>query len=253
MLLNKTGLPEDSEIVLCTVTSVQHHAVFVKLNEYEGAGMIHISEVSPGRIRNMRDFVEEGRIIVCKVLNVNRERGQIDLSLRRVSEGQRRAKLAEAKQEQMAEKLVAYAAKKLGMEPQKLFDEVYNKISARYPSLFSYFMDVASGKANLEELPKNISKALAEIIEERLKPEEVETKGVLKLVSYDSDGVEKVRAALGKAATEKAALKYFGAGRYEVSVKAPDYKKAEQIMQKAVDSAISAIKSSGGEGSFSQK
>ena len=85
MLLKKEGFPEEDELVMCTVTQVQFHSVFVTLDEYDKGGMIHISEVSPGRIRNIRDFVREGKKIVCKVLRVNEEKGHIDLSLRRVT------------------------------------------------------------------------------------------------------------------------------------------------------------------------
>ena len=68
MLYKKQGYPEEEELVLCTVTNVQHHSVFVNIDEYNLSGMIHISEVSPGRIRNIRDYVKEGKVIVCKVL-----------------------------------------------------------------------------------------------------------------------------------------------------------------------------------------
>jgi translation initiation factor 2 subunit 1 len=250
MILRKTGFPEESEIVLCTVTSVQHHSVFVKLNEYDKTGMIHISEVSPGRIRNIRDFVKEGKVIACKVLRVNKERGHIDLSLRRVSEGQRRNKVNEAKQQQKAEKIIEIAAKKLGVDTKKLFDETSEKLLQHYPSLFSCFAEVAAGKASFDGLPKQVAKELTEVIEERLKPEEVEVKGTLKLVSYSPNGVEEVKEALKKAVSEGVSVKYFGAGKYKVEVKAPDYKKAEQAIQKATSSAISYIKGVGGEGSF---
>ena len=63
------------------------------LDEFDKGGMIHISDVSPGRIRNIRDFVKEDKIVVCQVLRVSRERGYIDLSLRRVNDNQKRKKL----------------------------------------------------------------------------------------------------------------------------------------------------------------
>ena len=85
MLQKKKGFPESDELVFCTVTSVQSHSVFVKLEEYGVGGMIHISEVAPGRIRNIRDFVVENKPVVCKVTSINQERGHIDLSLRRVT------------------------------------------------------------------------------------------------------------------------------------------------------------------------
>jgi len=68
MLLKKTGFPEDEELVLCTVTGINPHSVFCTLDEYGGrTGMIHISEVAPGRIRNIREYVTKGKKVVCKV------------------------------------------------------------------------------------------------------------------------------------------------------------------------------------------
>jgi len=67
MLLKKEGFPEEDELVLCTVTKIFHNGVFVDLDEYNKGGMIHISEVSPGRIRTLSDFVKEGTKITFQL------------------------------------------------------------------------------------------------------------------------------------------------------------------------------------------
>ena len=59
MFYRRIDFPEEGELVICTVTKVQSHSVFVRLDEFDKGGMIHISEVSPGRIRNIRDFVRK--------------------------------------------------------------------------------------------------------------------------------------------------------------------------------------------------
>ncbi len=253
MMLKKKGLPEESELVICTVTSVQHHSVFVKINEYDISGMIHISEVSPGRIRNIRDFVKEGRIVVCKVLRVNKERGHVDLSLRRVTESQKRAKLNEQKQQAKAEKIVQILAEKEKKKPEEVYEVLWKDISKSHDTLFNCFMDIATGKSSLERLGvgKETSRELTAIIEQRMKPEEVQIKGVLKLRTYDAEGVEKIRAALKKAKEAGASLQYLGAGRYGLKVKADNYKKAEQIIKNASSAAIESIETDR-EASFEQ-
>ena len=110
MLIKRSGFPEESDLVMCTVNNIQHNSIFVSIHEYDKQGMITISEIAPGRIRNIRDYVAEGKVVVCKVLYVNVERGYIDLSLRRVSEGQRRTKNDEVKQEMKAEKILEMTA-----------------------------------------------------------------------------------------------------------------------------------------------
>ena len=113
MFYKKQGLPEIGEIVICTVKRVLPDSVFVELDEYDKEAMIHISEVAPGRIRNIRDFVKENKKVVCKILNINKEKGYVDLSLRRVNQAQKIHKNNEYKQEQKAEKILQYLSKKL--------------------------------------------------------------------------------------------------------------------------------------------
>lgn len=243
MFLKRKGLPDEGTLVLCTVNSVQSHSVFCDVDEYGISGMIHISEIAPGRIRNIRDYVREGKVVVCKVLGVDEERGQVDLSLRRVNEGQRRAKLGDVKLEEKAEKTVEFAARQLKMEPKKLYDEFALKVLESYDYIFHFFMDVVEGKAGFEQLgvDAKLAKELTGIVMQRMRPSEVEVKRNLKLISYASDGVERVRRALEKAVKLGAAVKYIGAGNYQLAVKAADYKTAEQVIEKAETAAAKSI------------
>jgi len=252
MLLKNTGFPEESEIVLCVVTSVQSHSVFVKIDEYGLSGMIHISEVSPGRIRNMRDFVKEGKTIVCKVLRVNKERGQVDLSLRRVTEMQRKNKVNEVKQEQKAEKIIEHVATKLKLDMPTLYNELSSKITAKYDSIFDCFSSIVESQASLEGLgvKPDIAKELTEAVIQRIKPAEVEIRGILQLTTYSPEGINIIKAALQKAIMPGVTVSYAGAGRYNIFVKAADYKAAEQIIKQAGEAPVSYIISQGGEGTF---
>jgi len=241
MLLLKEGFPEESEIVVCTVTSVRYNSVFAKLNEYNNkSGMMHISEVSPGRIRNIRDYVKEGMVIVCKVLSVNQERGYIDLSLRRVNEGQRRSKIDEMKKEQKAENIVEFVAKKLKRSVEEIYKEVKEKVFQKYDLLSSCFEDVIEKRVTLEEIgiDKRTASELTKIIEERIKPVEVTINGNLNLVSYAPNGVELVKEALKKGIKDNIKIVYIGAGNYRVRIVASDYKEAEKMLKQSTEAII---------------
>ena len=82
---------EEGDIVLCTVDRIVGTNVFVKIDERgkEHEGCIVLSEVAPGRIRNLRDYVFPHKKIVCKVLRISGDR--IDLSLRRVTQKEQKA------------------------------------------------------------------------------------------------------------------------------------------------------------------
>lgn len=255
MLYKKTGLPEDSELVMCTVNKVLNNSVFVTLDEYGIEGLIHISEVSPGRIRNIRDFVKEGKKVVCKVLKVYRERGQVDVSLRRVNEGQRRNKVAELKQEEKAEKILEYVAKSMKKDPLKFYNDITPKIFKKYDGLHNFFIDLINGETDIGEygLDKAIAKELDSVIKQRLKPTEVSIKGHLMLTSRSPEGVEILKGAIKKALIdENVDIKYLGAGRYDIEVKAKDYPEAEEKMDKATAAALSHMKAKGSFGDFSR-
>ena len=256
MLYKKKDLPEESELVLCTVNKVLPNSVFVNLDEYGIDGLIHISEVSPGRIRNIRDFVKEGKKVVCKVLRVNTERQQVDVSLRRVNENQRRNKVEELKQEEKAEKIMEYVAKSLGKDPLRFYQEITPNIFKRYDGLHNFFIDLVNGDTTIDGygLDKKIAQQLDTIIKQRLKPGEVSIKGRLILTSNAPDGVEVIKEAVKRALiNEKIDIKYLGAGKFDLTIKAKEYPEAEEIMEKASGAAMDYVKSKDGIGEFSRE
>jgi len=258
MLTLKQGFPEEDELVLCTVMKVQMHSVFCNLDEYNKQGVIHISEVSPGRIRNIRDFVREGKTIVCKVLRINLERGHIDLSLRRVSESQKREKANQMKQQQLSEKIVEHVAKAMKKDPQQVFDAVWSRVSAKYDSLFSCFEEVVKNENLLKELgiAADIAKPLLEAIQLRIKPQEVRISGKLSLKSYAPDGIEIIRQclkAVEAAGGESLKMTYLGAGHYNIVITSTDYKTAEKILEKATKKAAEHMAKHRSEATFERE
>ncbi len=254
MLLKKEGFPEENELVLCTVTKVQFHSVFVNIDEYDKQGMIHIAEISPGRIRNIRDFVKEGKVLVCKVLRINKERGYIDLSLRRVSENQRRIKVNEIKQEQIAEKIVEFAANKFKLNVRDLYNKIYSKISSEYDLIYPFFENVSFGEDDIKRLglDKDISKEIEDLTKQRIKPVEIKKEGVMEISTYDPEGLEiiKKNVVVPKELEENIKIKYLGGGRYRIEARSYDYKEAEDMMNKTVSIIESAMKKTKSEFSF---
>ncbi len=244
MLLKKTGFPEDEELVLCTVTGINPHSVFCTLDEYGGrTGMIHISEVAPGRIRNIREYVEENKKIVCKVLQTDKEKGHIDLSLRRVNQTQKAQKLNQIKQEQLAEKIVEYAAKQTGQSVLTLYSKLAEKLIPQHGTLFAAFEQVSYDALNLETaIDKKIATLLADAIKARIKPPQVNIGGDLKLSSYAPDGLQEIKNALAIATKAGVQVKYLGAGTYHIEIIAEDFKEAEKKLKEAIEPILEFAK-----------
>jgi small subunit ribosomal protein S1 len=69
----------------CTgkVTSVRPFGAFVDIGPLEG--MVHISEISWGRVRHPQDFLEPGQDVRVKILNIDLEHQRVGLSLKRLN------------------------------------------------------------------------------------------------------------------------------------------------------------------------
>jgi len=259
MQLKREGFPEEGELVLCTVTKIFGHSVFASLDEFNNRqGMINISEVSPGRIRNLRDFVVEGKKIVCAVLRINREKGYIDLSLRRVNENQKRNKLKQIQLENKAEKIMEFVAKEMHMDFPSFYKDIMAKISKDYSMLSSCFSDIVNNNLKLKNygIRDDIANKLSEIVKERIKPPKINISGILSIRILAPDGIKVIKEAFKKA--EEAGkdafdAKYLGGGTYNIIITAPDYKKGEKILKDCLDSLTSIVESNKGSAVFKRK
>src|SRR3989344_4248236 len=221
MLFRYKDKPQEGDYVLCTVDAIVNHSVFVRLDEYGFIkGMIHISEIAPGRIRNIREFVTEGKKLICLILRVKRDRDQYDLSLRRVQLNKKRKKLEEIKQEQKAEKILEITTKQLGLDLKRTYEELTRQVFEKYKMLHQLFIEVAlvDETALAPFIPdKKFYDALLENIKTRIKPESVEIKRTITIVSYENNGAELIResfkALIDKVKEKQVDIKYLGSGK----------------------------------------
>jgi len=248
MLYKKQGIPEENEIVICTVKKILPHGVFVSLDEYKDKeGLIHISEISPGRVRNIRDFVEEGKKIVCKILKIDRERNHLDLSLRRVTQSQRINKNTSYKQEQKAEKILESLAKKLEKPTEEVYSLIAGKLIEKYGSLYNSYESIIETPNILSELKleKNVEKIFLELIQEKVKKREVNITATITLSSPLPDGINIIKDLLKKIQINGAKISYLGAPRYRLALTADDYKTAEKHLSEIESIGLKMIKDRG--------
>lgn len=233
--MSTRAFPRRNELVVGTVKRVEDHGVTVELEEYEGLeAYIPRSHVASGRIKDIRDFVKEGDKIVGRVIRANRKLGQVDLSLRYVSEEQKRRKLEEWKERIRVISLLRLAAQRSGFQdPEYAAKEAWEKLSDYYRSPMDALEDVLYEgiepllKAGLDE---RLARKLEEMIKVQLKPPIYIKNVVVRLASYARDGVERIKRALMKGlSTPKAEgvevdIYSAGAPRYVISVRSKDPK-----------------------------
>jgi len=208
---------EEGQNVLCTVKRIEGTTVFVDLAN-DGEGTIITSEIAPGRIRNLRDYVVPGKKVVCKILEIKDK--NIHLSLRRVTDKEKREVLESHKKEKSSESIIKSVEKEA--------EEIIKKIREKEKSLFEFLRSI---KENPQKLTQYFSKEgvekLLKIIEER-KEKQVEIKKEFNFSSEEPDGLSTIKNIL----TNYEDVSYIAAGRYLIKIKAEDYKKANQKMDK---------------------
>lgn len=69
------------KIVKGCVTGIEKYGIFVSLDNFY-SGLIHISEISSGFVRNVADYVTVGETIYVKVLDVDDTEFKLKLSIK---------------------------------------------------------------------------------------------------------------------------------------------------------------------------
>jgi len=247
--MKKQGMPREGEVVICRVTSVNPNSVFARIEEYDKEGMIHVSEVASRWVRDIREFVRENQMIICRVTRV--DGAHISLSIKRVSREEAASRLNEYKREKKSEKLLELAAKEMGMNLDKAYDDIGNDLIETFGSLTKAF-DIAA--KNPEMLAKrgvkgDWAKVIAEVAAKNKTEKGYELKIMLEIVSYKPDGVDAIKGALSNL-PEGIEAKYISAPHYMLVKKGADRKAMEAELVKAANAVIDEIKKSDGQGTF---
>lgn len=249
--------PDEGDLVVGTVHKVLNYGAFADLEEYEGKeAFIHISEVSSGWVKNIRDYVRENQKIVARVLRVNPQKGHVDASLKRIREDQRTRKIQQWKVEQKAERLLEFSAKKLGKDLETAYNEVGYGLMDEFGDLYGVFEVAAEeGVESLNEsnLSREWAEAITEVAKRNISPPEVHITGYVDLKSYAPDGVEIIKKALSAIDTDVISVQCVGAPRYRLMVKSSDYITAENMLKDAAQKAIDVVEDEGGEGKFQRE
>jgi translation initiation factor 2 subunit 1 len=254
-----SGWPDSGDLVVGTVDEITDFGVFVDLDEYEDKrGLVHISEVASGWIKNVRDHVRPGQTTVCKVLDVNENSRQVDLSIKDVNDHQRKEAIQEWKNEQKADKWMTLAIGEDASDEQ--FGAIANELLAEFGSLYDGFEEAAiRGEETLEDtdLDGEEIAAIVETARDNVSVPFVTITGYVDLRSFDAAGVDTVRGALEAAegngdVDEETELdvSYVGAPEYRIQVRAPDYKLAEAELRSSADRAESFVTEHGGTAEF---
>ena len=214
---------KEGDAFLCTVTRIESVAVFVNIDELNTEGTIVYSEISAGRIRNIREFVSVGKKIVCKILR--KKDSHIELSLRRVTASERDGIMDKYKKERILSSILKPILK-------ETTSEIVEKIKKEN--------DIPEIIDNLRNNPQSLKEYLTpsqmDILKKQLSEKKEKEKEVKRKISLKSDsesGITDIKSILD---TNEADVSYLGSSHFLITVKAKEYKQANSQLEKIIAS-----------------
>jgi translation initiation factor 2 subunit 1 len=255
--MSAPSYPDVGDLAIATVKRVVDYGAYVRLDEYEGIeGLIHISEISTTWVKNIREHVREGQKLVLKVLRVDRERAQVDLSLRRVTGREKTDKMLEWKRSKKADSIIKGAGERLKTDAEtteKMRLLLYEKLENPYET-FQESVEEGDGVFTKLGISPEWAAALTEVSKSKVKLEKASLTATVELTCKTPEGIEAIRTALSSAKKVRkprgATIRIYaiGAPRYRIEATTREYSEAEALLNSAVDEATNTLKSAGGEG-----
>ena len=221
----------EGDLVLCTVKEVTPTGTFVELESGQ-KGTIISSEIAPGRIKFMRQYVVPNKKIVCKVLGFSGD--NIHLSLRRVNSKEKKEVMDKFEQERS----INSAFKQLFGKEE---DQIREKILKKFSSIIEFTEEARKDSSLIEKyIPEEGKEAIKRLLEKRKK--NLELKQKINIKCLEEDGVKRIKKIFDLN-DESVSVIYIAAGEFKLKLKVDDFKQGKQKMQKIIEELEKRAKS----------
>ncbi|CAJ2644106.1 eukaryotic translation initiation factor 2 subunit alpha-like protein [Trifolium pratense] len=214
--------PEVDMAVMIQVKNIADMGAYVSLLEYNNIeGMILFSELSRRRIRSVSSLIKVGRIEPVMVLRVDKEKGYIDLSKRRVSEEDIQACEERYNKSKLVHSIMRHVAETLDLDLEDLYVHIGWPLYRKYGHAFEAFKLVVNdpdtilgalmretkevgpdGKEVTKVVPavtEEVKEALVMNIKRRMTPQPLKIRADIEMKCFQFDGVIHIKEAMRKA------------------------------------------------------
>ena len=241
-MTKRRGFPQIGEVVVCKITGVNPNSAFASLEEYNVEGIIHISEITSGWVRDIREHLKQNQIYIAKVMRISEN--HIDLSIRRLDSNQKKEKMKEYKLDQRAEKMLELVAKEMGKSLDEAYEEAGFKIQETVGSLYEGFRKALVKPEALAErgVPEQWIKKIREIAEKNIEQKEFVFRADLNLKTHKPGGISRIRSVLHEAGEMGLETKYISAPVYLIKYKTKNAKKGLKEFTEKLDKLAESAK-----------
>merc|ERR1712230_176172 len=247
--------PEIDSFVMVNVKQIAEMGAYVKLLEYDNIeGMILLSELSRRRIRSIQKLIRVGRNEVVVVMRVDKEKGYIDLSKRRVS-AEDVVKCEERYNKSKAvHSIMRHVAEKTEKDLEEINDMIAWPLYDKYGHAYEAFKLSITDPSVFEPLniPEPILGELRANIARRLTPQPVKIRADIHVTCFSYAGIDAIRRALkaGEAVGTEAIpikIKLVAPPLYVLLSNATDKNGAIETLERAITVIEKTIKKEKGE------
>lgn len=214
--------PEVDQAVMIQVKSMADSGAYVSLLEYNNIeGMILFSELSRRRIRSISSLIRVGRIEPVMVLRVNKEKGYIDLSKRRVAEEDIQACEERYNKSKLVHSIMRHVAETMELDLEDLYIHVGWPLYRKYGHAFEAFKLIVNDPDSIlnsltrevtevgpdgntitrvvPALSEEVKNALVQNIRRRMTPQPLKIRADVEMKCFQFDGVLHIKEAMRKA------------------------------------------------------
>ncbi|KXH66270.1 eukaryotic translation initiation factor 2 alpha subunit [Colletotrichum salicis] len=192
--------PEIDEFVMVNVKQIAEMGAYVKLLEYDNIdGMILLSELSRRRIRSIQKLIRVGRNEVVVVLRVDKEKGYIDLSKRRVSPEDIIKCEERYNKGKMVHSIMRHVAEKTLTPIEQLYETIAWPLNKKYGHAIDAFkLSITNAEVwNDATFPTEaVSEELKSYIAKRLTPQPTKVRADVEVTCFGYEGIDAVKNAL---------------------------------------------------------
>ncbi|KAL1530533.1 hypothetical protein AB1Y20_001434 [Prymnesium parvum] len=251
--------PEIDDVVMVQVRSIAEMGAYVSLLEYNNIeGMILLSELSRRRIRSINKLIRVGKQEVCMVLRVDKEKGYIDLSKRRVSPEDVQKCDERFQRSKAVHSILRHVSEVQQIDMEALYKltawPLYEKFGHAYEAFRASITDPDSifNEELMPGLDPALKEAMLDNIKKRLTPTAVKIRADIEVTCFEYAGIDAIKRSLLKGVamgTEEIPIKIklVAPPLYVMLCSALDKSQGIKLLSDAIDTMRDAIKEAKGE------
>ncbi|MCL7028139.1 hypothetical protein MKW94_017765 [Papaver nudicaule] len=267
-------LPEVDMAVMIQVNNIEESVAYVSLLEYNNIeGMIPLSELSRRRIRSVGSLIKVGRQEPVMVIRVDKEKGYIDLSKRRVDPEDIATCEERYNKSKLVHSIMRHVAETMNLDLEDLYIHVGWPLYRRCGHAFEAFkLIVADPDTILDSLTREVREvgpdgqevtkvvpalteevkdALIKNIRRRMTPQPMKIQADIEMKCFQFDGVLHIKEAMRKAEATgndecPVKMKLVAPPLYVLTTQTLDKEQGTKVLTDAIEACTDAIDSHNG-------